>query len=204
MERDINSSAEQQRKNYNLKSKAVDDLVSDADETPEYSAEELNRYRRSKKFRIPPLFWVLFWKAWFAGAVCYFVLWGLALYIPGLIEMMFVLCVTLGLVTDLLLNNVLRFIEKLPGENSKWMFIPYEGMKGLFLNLLYAFLIVFCVYTLYDALNRVVMFFTGNHDVIYLGVEPILFGMFCMGFDMLFIGAKRLLASIIRDAKNAA
>ncbi len=204
MSQHTNPSGEESLKNYDLKSQAVEDLVSEDADTPEYSEEELKRYRSSKKFQIPALFWVLFWKAWFAGAVCYFVLWGLALYVPGLVEMMFILCVALGMVTDLLLNNVLRFLEKVPGENSKWMFIPWKGMKGLFFNILYGFLIVFCVYTLYDAINRLVMVFTGNRDVIYLGVEPILFGLFCMGFDLLFIGAKRLLGTIIRDAQNAA
>ena len=37
-----------------------------------------------------------------------------------------------------------------------------------------------------------------------LGVEPILYGLFCMGFDMLLIGIKRLCAAILRDAKAAA
>ncbi len=194
--------SKENQKNYDFKSKAVEDLTSD--DAPEYSREELERYRKSSRFHIPHIVWVLFWKAWFYGAVCYFVLWGLGLYIPGLLDMMFVLCVALGMVTDLLTNNVLRFIEKNPGDNDRWMFIPSTGTKGLFLNILYGFAIVFCTYTLYDALNRAVMAVTGSYDVIYLGVEPILFGLFCMGFDMLFIAAKRLLGRIIRDAMDAA
>ncbi len=55
-------------KNYHLKSDAVESLVSD--EVPQYTEEELNKYRRKSRFHISPFFWVLFNKAWFAGAVC--------------------------------------------------------------------------------------------------------------------------------------
>ena len=41
---------------------------------------------------------------------------------------------------------------------------------------------------------------TGAADTVPLGVEPILFGTFYMGFDMLFIGMKHLLQRIYRDA----
>ncbi len=189
-------------KNYDLKSTAVEDLV--AEEAPEYSQEELNRYRTKKGFHIPSVLKVMLLKLWFYGAVCYFIYWGLAFYIPGLIEMMFVLCAATGMVTDLLINGVLRFAEKTPGANDKWMFIPRSGVQGFALNLLYGFPLVFCVYNLYDGINRFVMLFTGRTDVIYLAVEPVLFGLFCMGFDMLFIAIKRLLGNIIRDAKAKA
>ena len=88
-------------KNYNLKSDAVDELVdAQAGEAPEYSEEELAKYRSGGKFRIPEAVKVLFLKAWFAGAVCYFILWGLGTYIYSLIDMLFVLGIALGIVTD--------------------------------------------------------------------------------------------------------
>ncbi len=197
-----NTNPEDTQKNYNLKSDAVNDLVTE--ETPEYTQEELNRYRQSKGFRIPDVLKYSFIKLWFYGAVCYFIYWGLAMYIPGLLEMMFVLCTATGMVTDVLLNNVIRFLEKTPGENDRWMFFPQKGFRGFVFNILYGFLIIYCVYTLYDGINRVAMVLTGTENTIFLAVEPLLFGLFCTGFDLLFIAMKRLFGSIIRDAVKAA
>ena len=192
-------------KNYNLKSEAVDELVdAQAGEAPEYSEEELAKYRSGGKFRIPEAVKVLFLKAWFAGAVCYFILWGLGTYIYSLIDMLFVLGVALGIVTDLLTNNVIRFIEKTPGANNKWLLLPSKGMASFFGNIVYAIVLLICVYSLYTGINGIYAAVSGNTEVVLLGVEPVLFGVFCMGFDMLFLLIKRTFVSIITDAKNKA
>ena len=192
-------------KNYNLKSDAVEDLVDAQNgEAPEYSEEELAKYRSGGKFKIPEAVKVLFLKAWFAGAVCYFILWGLGMYIASLIDMLFVLGVVLGMATDLLTNNVIRFIEKTPGANDKWLMFPKKGMASFFLNIVYAIVLLLCVYSLYTGINGVYAAVTGNTEVVLLGVEPVLFGVFCMGFDMLFILIKRTIGSIFADAKAKA
>lgn len=198
MEKDTN-------KNYNLKSDAVETLVNaDTEDVPEYSEEELARYRTPKKFHIPETVKVLFLKAWFAGAVCYFILWGLGMYIYSLIDMLFVLGVVLGMATDLLTNNVIRFIEKNPGVNDKWLMFPKKGMGSFFLNILYAMVLLICVYSLYTGINYTYSSLTGSMDVVLLGVEPVLFGVFCMGFDVLFLFFKRTLGNILADAKRKA
>lgn len=192
-------------KNYNLKSEAVDELVdAQSGEAPEYSEEELAKYRSGGKFKIPEAVKVLFLKAWFAGAVCYFILWGLGMYIYSLIDMLFVLGIVLGMATDLLTNNVIRFIEKTPGANDKWLMFPKKGMASFFLNIVYAIALLLCVYSLYTGINGAYAAVTGNAEVVLLGVEPVLFGVFCMGFDMLFILIKRTIVSIFTDAKNKA
>ena len=191
--------------NYDLKSDAVEKLLdAEKGEAPEYSKEELEKYRSGKKFRIPDPVKILFLKAWFAGAVCFFFLWGLGTYISSLIDMLFILAVVLGMVTDLMVNNVIRFIEKFPGEHEEWMMFPKKGMGSFVLNILYSGLIIYCVYMLYNLINYGIIGITGDADTVPLGVEPLLFGVFCMGFDMLFIGIKRLAKSILQDAREAA
>lgn len=192
-------------RNYELKSDAVDALVNaDSEETPVYSQEELNQYRSRSKLHIPEPVKVLFIKAWFAGAVCFFILWGLGTYVSNMIDMLFILGVVLGMVTDLLVNNVIRFIEKTPGENDKWMMFSKKGFSSFFLNILYCFLILFCVYSLYVFINTVITTLTGNPDTVPLGVEPILFGVFCMAFDVLFVSIKNGVRKIIGDAMRGA
>lgn len=191
--------------NYNLKSDAVEALVNaDTEEAPEYSEEELQRYLSHKGKGIPEIVKILFIKAWFAGAVCFFFLWGLGTYIGSMIDMLFILGVALGMATDLLVNNVLRFIEKTEGANDKYMMFPKKKTINLFLNVAYSFLIVISVYGLYNLVNTVITSITGNADTVPLGVEPILFGVFCLGFDMLFVTMKNVMKSIVTQAMEKA
>ena len=191
-------------KNYELKSDAVDKLLkAEKGDVPEFSEEELRKYKTGGKFKIPNVVKVQFLKAWFAGAVCYFILWGLGFYINNLIDMLFVLGVVLGMATDLLTNNVLRFIESTPGENDKWLMFPKKGMVSFFLNMVYAIVLIICVYFLYGVINRTLIAVMGNPEQVPLGVEPVMFGIFTMGFDVLFIKCKDLMNQIIKDARRS-
>jgi hypothetical protein len=192
-------------RNYELKSEAVDKLLkAEKGEVPEFSQEELKRYRSKGGLKLPETPKVVLLKTWFAGAVCYFILWGLGTYIYSIIDMLFILGIVLGLVTDLLTNNVIRFVEKTPGENDKWLLFPKKGMVSFFLNMVYAIVLVALVYGLYGVINSVLAVLLGLTDTVALGVEPILFGVFTMGFDMLFIGCRNLMKNIIADAKMSA
>ncbi len=182
----------QTNRNYELNSDAVESLANaDREEIPQYSEEELSKYRK-KKFQIPELLKVCFIKFWFAGAICYFILWG----IPGIgwLDQLFILAVVYGMVTDLLTNNVIRFMEPYKGANDKWLLVTHKGMVGFGLNLTLSVVVVFLVYMSYALINMIV----------FTGVEPLLFGLLCMGADLLLIGIKRLVISIVTDAKNAA
>lgn len=195
---------ENKSSNYELKSEAVEKLVdAQKGDVPEFSQEELNKYR-SKKLAIPQWLKVVFIKAWFAGAVCFFVLWGLGIYLSATLDMLFVAGAALGMVTDLLTNNVLRFLEKNPGANDKWLLCTRKGVVGFGINLLLAYVILLCVYVTYSVINYVIISITGAVDTVPLGVEPVLFGLLCMGYEMLLIGMKRMIQGIIRDAKHAA
>ncbi len=184
-------------KNYQLNSQAVEDLASN--EAPEYSEEELKKYRTKEGFRVPELLKILLLKAWFAGCVCYFIFWGLGMNMAEL-DVVVVLAVVMGMAIDLLLNNIIRFIEKVPGQNSKWLFVTKKGVLGLILNILYGCLLTACVYMTYVKINEGVVALGMN----ILGVEPLLFGLFTVAFDMLFIAMKRLLGKILRDARQSA
>lgn len=189
---------------YKLKTKAVDDLVNaDAQNAPVVSEEELKKYRSKSRFQLPEWLKAVLIKLWFGGAVCFFVMWGLGMYLHGL-DMIFVLGLALGIVTDLLVNNIFRFYESTPGANDRWMMFPKRKFANLFLNIIYCFVILFGIYTLYNLIFIIVGSIKGTEEEIVMGVEPILFGVFYMGFDMLFIGMKRMFLRIVEDAKNSA
>ncbi len=199
-----NHNETEKKTNYSLNTEAVEKLASaDKENVPEFSKEELNKYRTRGRIHLPNWLKMIAIKAWFAGAVCFFILWGLGNYIGGL-DMLLVSAIALGMVTDLLTNNTLRFLEQNPGENDVWMMIPPKGVRSFVLNILYTCVIMVLVFLFYNVLNYAIIAATGVEDTIPIGVEPLLFGLLCMGFDMLLIGIKRLLVSIFRDAAAAA
>ena len=176
---------------YKLNTKAVDRLVNAHKmEAPpgKRLRDPAKQYRSGFLDRIPAPVKALFVKFWFNGAVCYFIFWGLGMYISDFLDMIVVLSIVLGMITDLLTNNALRFVETLPGENDKWMMFPKKKFWTFFANILYALLVLYCVIMLYETLK--------------INVEPILFGIFYMLFDILFICMKNLMKTIINDAKD--
>lgn len=188
---------------YKLHTKAVEDLVTaDASNSPEVSPEELRRYQSGLKLKVADWVKLLFIKAWFPGCVCFFFIWGLGGMLGDQLDLLVVTGIALGVVTELLTNNVLRFLEKKPGANSRYMMFPKKGYITFPLNILYAFVVLFLVYTLYNVINLVIIRITGVTDTVPLGVEPILFGLFYLGFDMMLIQGKHLILDIVRGARN--
>ncbi|MBQ4639839.1 MAG: hypothetical protein IJB69_04880 [Clostridia bacterium] len=187
---------------YQLHTGAVDDLVNTtAENAPRYSQAELDKYRSGKKkWKLPESVKALLIKFWFYGAVCFFVFMGLGVYVTNQWDMLFIGAVVLGMVTDLLINHFLRFTEKMPGGSRDWMLVTRRGAMGFFMNLMYGFLLMAAVITLYNLVNMMLISVFGAKQM--LGVEPILFGIFATGADMLFIAVKRTFRKIVEDAKN--
>ena len=195
-----------QNEHYNLKKDAVDRLVN-AHNSPE-SLEPLG-LDPGKKYRsggfldkIPSWLKAVFIKLWFNGAVCYFILWGLGLFIANFENMIIILALVLGMVTDILVNNAFRFFAAVDGANDKWMMFPKKKLVNLFFNVIYAFAILLMVVWLYNTVNGVINVIKETEGIVYLGVEPIFFGLFYVLFDLCFIGMKNLVGSIVRDAKK--
>ena len=190
---------ERQSDYYKLKTKAVNDLVTaDESNSPEVSREELNRYKSGPKLQIADWVKLLFIKGWFAGAVCFFFIWGLGGSVADQLDLILITGLALGAVTDLLTNPVLRFFEKTPGDHSGWMMFPRKGFITLPLNVIYGYVITILVFLIYSAINTIASNVTGNWDVVTLGVEPVLFGVFCLCVDLLLLQVKHLLIRLFR------
>ncbi len=189
---------------YKLNVQAIEDLVTaDAANSPEVSEAELRKYQSGPKVKVADWVKILLIKAWFAGAVCFFFLWGIGFYLKNQQDQILVTGLALGAVTDLLTNNVFHFIEKKPGGNDRWMMFPQKGFITLPLNLVYGLLVMVCVVTTYHAVNLLLMMVMGA-DAMPLGVEPILFGVLAVAWDTLFIAMKHTFRRIGADAKRQA
>ena len=191
---------------YRLKTEAVDALVNATEEnSPPVSKQELRKYQ-STVTGVKMAGWVkaVLIKAWMAGIVCFFFIWGIGFYVADQLDLLVITAVALGFVTDIITNNIFRFIAKPENANDRWMMIPPKKFVSLPLNVLYAFVLVFCVAQTYNTANTVIVALTHTEEAVPLAVEPLLFGLFTMGWDMLFIGMKRLLKRIFADAKKKA
>ena len=189
---------------YKLHSSAIDDLVhADAENSPEVSPEELARYRSHHSISLADWIRILLIKFWFNGSVCFFFFWGLGAYLTDVPDQLFVLALAMGVVTDLLVNNILRFYAGTEGGNDRWMMFPKKRFASLPLNILYAFFVLFFVFMLYQVINSVLISVSGAEGSVPLGVGPILFGVFYLVFDLLFLALKQLFLRIVHDAQHS-
>ena len=176
--------------------KAVDDLIhADVTNSPAVDPDELRKYRSGFKLKLPAWLKAALIKAWFGGMICYFFVWGLGPYGISTLDTVVIMGVVHGIATDLIVNNIFRYYAKRPGENDRWMMIPKQKFISLPLNMVYSLVLMFLVLFSYGGLNK---------GPIFVGVGPILFGVFTAAWDMLFLGCKRLLRRIVNDAMDEA
>lgn len=185
---------------YKLEVDAVEKLVN-AKDAPEVSEKEIRKYKSGPKIMVPSWVKISLIKLWCGGAICYFFLWGLGLYLVGL-DLMVALAIGLGLITDLMINNMLHYFEPTKGAYDKWMMVTVRKFWSIFLNIIYAGLLLYCIVQTYNIINTILVGSSDSGIGAVLTVEPILFGLLYVGFDMLFIGIKRLFIRIIHDAEK--
>ena len=113
--------------NYKLNTSAVDRLVdASKGKVVEVDEKEVNQYKSGKLQKIPTFIKAIFIKWWFAGAACFFFLWGLGTIIQNQLALLLVLGFGLGIITNMLANNLLRFLESSDREYDKWILFPWE------------------------------------------------------------------------------
>ena len=175
------------RTDYDLKTDAVNRLANANKETAKkVSDKELNKYQKPILPWLPKWAKAAFIKWWFAGAICYFFLWGLGTVIQNQLDILFVLWIALGIATDLLTNNVLRFIQQ-EKEYEPYIMLPAKKFYTFFVNILYALPLLVGTVLVYELINNVlVIVMRLPAGSVPLGVEPICFGLFYTGLD--FIG----------------
>ena len=186
---------------YKLHKQAVEDLAgADESNSPEVSEEELKKYRSGPKFRLGEGAKAYLIKAWFAGSVCFFIFWGLSSYISAWLDLLVAFGIVLGVVTDILTNNVRRCLANEQGANDRFLMFPKKSYFTFIWNILYAMVLLACVDVFYNLINLGILAVMGGGETVPLGVGPILFGLFYAGFDTLFIAMKHLAIQIVRDA----
>ncbi len=187
---------------YRLKKQAVEDLVTANEEnSPPVSAAELKKYRSGPKVKMSDWVKAILIKLWIAGMICYFFIWGISTITLNPWDQLLVIGIALGVATNLMTNNIYRFIAKTPGAYDRWMMFPGKKIYFLPLDVVYAILLTACTIMTYNGINLLA---AGGAEQAgnALGVEPILFGIFVTAWDLLFLGCKHLAKRILADAKQ--
>ena len=203
-EKEKNTQAKNKKGGFSSKSDAVERLMNADKKTyPKNSVDPGKKYRSNGLIdRIPSPVKALFIKFWFNGAVCFFIFWGLGMYIPSMLDMIVIFGAVLGMVTDIFVNNTFHFFAITPGSNNKWMMFPKRKFWTFFANILYSIIVLAIVVYLYTVINLLINTISGTLDQLYFGVEPVAFGLLYVAVDMVFIGIKNLVIKIISDAKE--
>lgn len=189
---------------YDLKTDAIKALAeADESNSPEVSAEELAKYRAKSGLHLPQWLKMLLIKWWFAGSVCFFFIWGLGIYMADIYDTLLITAIGMGIVTDILTNNALRFMERTKGESDRWIMVTKRGYISFFLNIFYAGLVLWFVYMLYTLINAGASAISHDPERVFLGVGPIIFGLFYLGFDLLFIEIKHYLSDVLKKTKSS-
>jgi len=212
---------------YDMRTDAVDDLV-EALKTGESDKEistniaeitgeethakpgsrkaEFDPYRRDKLAGLPTWLKAIFIKWWFAGCVCYFVMMGLGSLLgdpsPATNENLFLITsIVLGIVVDVFVNPVFRYMESDRKEyNSYMMFpFPFKAFWTFFTNIIYYFGVMVLVLMSINGINALVDLWGWSMNVYF---EPLLFGTLVTAIDMVFIGIKDLIVFLVRRAKR--
>lgn len=176
----------------------------------ETSPEEIRPYMKQGFLsRIPYSVKAIFMKWWFFGCGCFFVLWGLSNFFGGDtstnagISMILAIVLALfnGVVTDLMVDNLLLLMDTDKRESQWYMMFHNGKLYSLFINIVYSFLVTFASVITIDLIAFALDQTIGNAGPFENGVEPILCGIICLIFDLLFIGIKDLIVYYVRKKK---
>ncbi len=169
------------------------------------SPKTFNPYKLDRLSRVPTWIKAVFIKFWFAGMVSYLISMGLGSIISSDENRLLLSGLVLGVVVDFLVNPIFRYFESSDKEYNPYMMFPFPVKKfwTIFANIIYYILVVLVVnYTFYYGVNELFNYINGTENTVYLYLEPLLFGLFTVVIDMVFIGIKDLIVFLIKKSKN--
>ncbi len=158
------------------------------------SDKEFNPYRTDFLARVPIFIKALFIKWWFAGVVCFFVNMGLGIYVATA-DLVILDGIFLGLVAEVLVNPLFRFMETDRREFNGYMMFPFpfKAYWTFFTNVLYYVAIAVAVNFIYFFINE--FMFT-------LSIEPLSWALIVLIVDMILTGVKDFTVQLIKKRKR--
>ena len=155
-------------------------------------ANEQKPWKQYTKSRWPAWLKALVLKWWSAGAVMFFVGWGITISIADALDTAILLGIAAGVFTDLIINSIIELFEHEKGE-CEWLIMWRRNkLSSLFLNIVHSVLVCLLVAYSYQFANVIAISTQGlDPTKIVFPVEPIFFGILYLGYDLLIITIKQ-------------
>ena len=122
------------------------------------------------------------------------------------LDLMVLVGAVLGIVVDALVNPLFRYMETDRREYNAYMMFPFpfKAFWTFFTNIIYYILVMIGVSYCYAGLNELINLITGHTDAFHIavGLEPLLFGTFCVLVDMVFIGIKNGVVLLVKKCRK--
>ena len=162
--------------------------------------QQFDPYRIDRLAMIPAPVKAVVIKFWFAGAVYYFIGLGIAaLNTPSQLDLVVVLGIVLGMVTDLMVNSIFRFMRTDKNDYAPYMVFGAKKFRNFFLNILYNIVLSFLIAYTYNFIN----IFAQNlgwveEGAVLITAEPLLYGVFYLMYDFAVLGIIALVRKIMK------
>lgn len=181
-----------QKKQQNYKENNIDlEVEEKLKNQQEKLDKEFDPYKIDKLAGMPMGLVIFIIKWWFAGAIYYFAWMGIfALSDDGSTEALLG-GVILGAIMDLLVNRIIRFVEREKGANEKYILVRTKKYYSFVMNMLYCVLVSFFITYGIGGLIGLIAKAFGHEGSIAL--EPISFGLMFFAIDWVCIKIKHLL-----------
>ncbi len=162
--------------------------------------QQPNPYRIDRLAMIPAPIKAIVLKMWFAGAVYYFIGLGIAsLNTVSQLDLVLVLGIVLGMVTDIMVNGIFRFMRTDRNDYAPYMVFGDRKLRNFFLNILYNIGLSIAIAYTYNTINIIAMNVGWSEEgAVWLMAEPILYGLFYLMYDFMVLG----IIALVRKMKN--
>ncbi len=165
-----------------------------------------NPYRIDRLAMIPVPVKAILIKFWFAGAVYFFIGMGIAsLNTVDQYSLVLILGIVLGMVTDLLVNNIFRFMETDRADFKPYMVFGQKKFYTFFTNILYNIILSVLIAYTYNSVNLLAVRLSWVEEGgVWLTAEPLLYGVFYLVFDFIVLGAIALVRKAGKSGQREA
>ena len=163
--------------------------------------KQFDPYKTDFLAKVPVWIKALFVKFWFAGAVCWFFMFGIG---QRDMDAVLLIGVVLGIAVDIFVNPVLRYFETDKHEYNAYMMFPFpfKAIWTFFANVFYYVFVTYFVALCYLGVNSLINLVNSTSGLYYVGVEPVLFGIFTFIVDMIFIGIKDGVVALVSHTRR--
>jgi hypothetical protein len=164
---------------------------------------KVNPYKISWIDKIPYNIKTYILKFWFAGAVYYFAGWGIYSEQFDSFDETVLVGLVLGIVLDLLVNNILRFIETDKDKADIYLVSRKKKFYSIFISVFYGIILSVLIGYTYHFLNLGIINLFNKPDKIYIGGEPFGFGLLFVLYDYIILLFINLIRKLLKKKERS-